>query len=78
METLKDRQTSLQSEITTGQQLMESEDAPAFVSEAVSALINTASETTQLANFKYESLKVIQKRFIAIVVQKTKTCPSVR
>jgi len=55
---LKDRQTSLESEITTGRQLMESDNTPAFVFEAVTALIDTVSETTQLANLKYQSLKV--------------------
>jgi len=58
--TLKDRQTSLQSEIAAGQQLIQSGDAPAFVSEAVTALVDTVTETTQLASVKYLSLQVMQ------------------
>jgi len=38
---------------------MESDDTPVFVSEAVVALIDSVSKTTQLANLKYETLKVI-------------------
>jgi len=38
---------------------MGSGDSPVFVSEAVTALVDTVNETTQLANLKYQSLKVI-------------------
>ena len=34
---------------------------PMFVSEAVTALIDTLNETTQLANIKHQSLKVVLK-----------------
>jgi len=66
-QTLADRQTSLQLDIATGRQLMESEDMPVFLSEAVTALVDTVSETTQLANLKYQSLKVIQKMLFSIM-----------
>jgi len=46
---------------------MESEDMPMFLSEAVTALVDTVSETTQLANLKYQSLKVIQKMLFSIM-----------
>jgi len=67
LKTLTDRQTALQLEISTGHQLMESEYAPTFVSEAVTALVDTVNETTQLSNLKLQSLKVIQKVLFSIV-----------
>jgi len=50
---------TLQMEIAAGRQLMESEDAPMFVSEAVTALVDTVNKTSELANLKYQSLKVL-------------------
>ena len=37
---------------------------PMFVSEAVTALIDTLKKTTQLANLKHQSLKVVLKVLI--------------
>jgi len=51
-------------EIATGQELVESEYVPMFVSEAVTALIDTLKKTTQLANLKHQSLKVVLKVLI--------------
>jgi len=46
---------------------METEEAPAFVLEAVTALADMVNETTQLANLKYQSLKVIQKMLFSVM-----------
>jgi len=45
-------------EIAKGRTLLQRGDAPAFVQEAVDALTETFAETIQLAQLKYQSLKV--------------------
>ena len=50
---------SLDADIAHGHSLLESgKDVPSFVSDAVRALTLTVNDTTQLANQKYQSLKV--------------------
>lgn len=55
---LEKHRSSLEADIARGRSLLADENAPVFVQEALNALTDSVAETNQLAEWKYQALKV--------------------